>query len=59
MTNAHLVGPETVILYICKGCGVWTVHRRSRCAWCPCTYAPDMVQYINEGAVPAAEGSGA
>jgi hypothetical protein len=44
------IGPLTILVYVCRECGVWTIHRRNRCAWCPCDYAPELVQYTREGA---------
>jgi hypothetical protein len=42
--------PATILVYWCRECGVWTIHRRKRCAWCPCKLAPEIVQYTREAA---------
>ena len=48
--TVQMIGPPTLIVYVCKGCSVWTIHRRKRCVWCNSRDAPEIVQYINEGA---------
>lgn len=34
MRSAVHRAPAVVRLYVCRACGIWTLHRRSSCVWC-------------------------
>lgn len=44
--SARAEAPRRIAVYVCRTCGVWTIHRRDQCVWCPTSNPAEKVTYM-------------